>query len=40
MATNSKPLALNIFLYLETDVRKNEREMFQNLDLAAVSRDF
>ncbi len=27
MATNSKPLASNIFRYLEADVRRNERKM-------------
>ncbi len=27
MVTNSKPLALNIFRYLEADVRRNERKM-------------
>ncbi len=27
MATNSKPLALNIFCYLEADVRRNKRKI-------------
>ncbi len=51
MATNSKPLALNIFCYLEADVRRNKRKMgrfaswkisqngFQNLDSLQFSCD-